>query len=84
MSREHLFKDDRKRGEGGGYRTDAPNEWRCQDCRNRITIGPDGTEFGHATRSQGGRFEGRCRHRDESLDAGTPSVDSRLGGVADD
>ncbi len=43
---------------------------RCRECRHRVTIGDDGTEFGHVRRGKPSSdgFTGRCPHRPESVD----------------
>jgi hypothetical protein len=47
---------------------DAPEEAYCRDCNARVTIGPDGTEYGHRT-EHADRY-GRCPNRPAAVDAG--------------
>ncbi|MFC6785380.1 hypothetical protein ACFQFH_05475 [Halobaculum halobium] len=42
---------------------------RCRVCRKPITIGDDGTEFGHLRAGRAGDpVDGRCPHRPDSVD----------------
>lgn len=41
---------------------------RCRVCGAAITVGPDGTEYGHVRHPRHGCCEGRCPHRPESVD----------------
>ncbi|WP_435147678.1 hypothetical protein [Halobaculum sp. P14] len=53
-----------------GSEPDRGSDLKCRTCRRWITVGPDGTEFGHARRGgrAGGELDGRCPHRPESVE----------------
>jgi len=46
----------------------------CRTCRRYVTVGPDGTEYGHQRRGRGTNdplpeeCDGRCPHRPESVE----------------
>ena len=46
----------------------------CLTCRRYVTVGPDGTEYGHQRRGRGANdplpeeCDGRCPHRPESVE----------------
>lgn len=43
---------------------------RCQVCRRQVSIGADGTEYGHQRRyrTPSSSVEGRCPHRPDGVD----------------
>lgn len=48
------------------HTTDGPGEAYCLACRARITVGPDGTEYGHLRGNAAS--ESRCPHRPDTVD----------------
>ena len=43
-----------------------PREYYCKDCLRRVTIGPDGTEYGHSAGSSG--TSDKCPYRPEEFE----------------
>ena len=63
---------------------DTGDRQRCPDCQNLITVGPDGTEYGHEKGERSGR--GRCPRRPRGVDPapGTPGHVAELQEIARD
>lgn len=67
----------------GGLPADGPRQFVCPDCGYRITVGLDGTEYGHFRGLR--QDQDRCPRRPTSVDptaSASPPVLSDDEGVA--
>ena len=55
-----------------------PGEYRCPDCRSRVTVGKSGIEYGHSSTSSSSQSEDCPRRPHEKVD---PRPDQRRVGV---
>lgn len=65
-TRAHLRTDQRG---NAALPMDKPSEAYCVECRARVTVGSDGTEYGHHSGHTG--TTERCPHRPDCVDPAT-------------
>lgn len=81
-----LTAEERERLRSGpvGRQPNDAYDYRCEECRRAITVGPSGTEYGHERGRGSTGTEPRCSRRPTSVDPKRADAQSDGGGWVGD